>query len=405
MLAAPAVGLGWLLRPKWRPGLAERLGRIPSEAGAAAPIWIHAASVGEAAAALRLVDALAERGHTPRVSTTTITGQAFLASARPKLTAHLAPLDHPWAVAAAFERARPKLLTLVETELWPSLVAGAAARGIPVVMVSARLSDRAFPRYQRLARWFAPTLARLSAVAARSDVDAERFAALGVPEARISVTGDLKLEPMAPPPLAEALRARLGGEALLVAGSVHPGEVPPVLEAFRRVQDAVPGSALVLAPRHPERFDEAARSIAEAGFPLERRSEHGPPLGPGGVLLLDSVGELGAVYAAARSAFVGGSLLPGVGGHNVLEPVFAERPVCFGPHTENAREPVRIVLESGAGTKVDDAASLASAFVRDLADPAAAHRRGSEGRAALAPHEGAARRAAACIEAVLEAAS
>jgi len=400
-LAAPALAVAWVARPKWRPGLGERLGRIPPAATPGA-LWVHGASVGEAAAALRLVDELRRRGHAVRVSSTTTTGRALLARARPDLPVSLAPLDHPLCVEAALTRARPAALVLVETELWPSWIAGAARCGIPVLIVSGRISDTSLPRYRRLGRWLAPTLGRLAGVATRSEEDARRFAALGVPHERISVTGDLKLEPLPPQEPAPDLAARLGDAPLLVAGSTHEGEEAGVLEAFAAVCEAGLAAALAIAPRHPERFERVARTIAASGRPWQRRSAAGGPLAPGEVLLLDSVGELAGLYAHAQAAFVGGSWAPDVGGHNVLEPVFAARPVSFGPSTRNAREAVRIVLESGAGEVVAGPAALAASWRCDLAEPAAAAARGAAGRRALEPHEGAARRAADRVEAALE---
>jgi len=399
-VAAPALAVAFVARPKWRPGLGERLGRItPGEPGA---VWVHGASVGEAAAALRLIDELRRRGHALRASTTSATGRALLASARPELAVSLAPLDHPLCVEAALARARPSALVLVETELWPSWIAGAARRGVPVLVVSGRISDVSLPRYRRLGRWLAPTLGRLAAVGARSEEDARRFAELGVARERISVTGDLKLEPLAPAEPPAELAAALSGAPLLVAGSTHEGEEAGALEAFAAVCDAGFDAALVVAPRHPERFERAARLVASSGRPWRRRSAGGAaPLAPGEVLLLDSLGELSAVYGRARAAFVGGSWAREVGGHNVLEPVFASRPVSFGPSTRNAREAVRIVLEAGAGEVVAGPAELSAAWRRDLAEPEAAAARGAAGRRALAPHEGAARRAADRVEALL----
>jgi 3-deoxy-D-manno-octulosonic-acid transferase len=401
VLGVPALGVAWLARPEWRPGLGERLGRIPAAAGDGA-IWIHGASVGEAIASLRLVDELRRRGHAVRASTLTATGRAVL-SKRPDLPVHLAPLDHPFAVARALERARPRALVLVETELWPCWIAAAHRRGVPVLIVSGRLSDRALPRYRRFRRWLAPTLARLDAVLARSDEDARRFEALGVPRGRIEVGGDLKLEPPEARDVPADLAARLGAVPLLVAGSTHEGEEAAVLEAFAAVRAAGLAAALVLAPRHPARFDAVARRLAEGPLPWRRRSAAGPPLAAGEVLLLDSIGELTAVFGRAQSTFVGGSWREDVGGHNVLEPIFRGRPVHFGPHTANAREAARLALETGAGAVVGDAAALARAWQSDLGDPEAAGRRGAAGRAALVPHEGAARRAADRIEAILAA--
>jgi len=407
---APLLAGVWLARPRLRAGLGERLGRVPA-GDAPGAVWVHAASVGEAAAALGLIDALRARGHVVRATTTTTTGRALLARARPGLPVSLAPLDHPLAVAAALARARPCALVLVETELWPCLIAGAFRQGIPVLVVSGRLSDASFPRYRRLRRLLAPTLARLAAVAARSEEDARRFAELGVPAERLCATGDLKLEPPAPPELAPELAEVLAGAPCLVAGSTHPGEEEAALDAFAAVRGEGLAAALVLAPRRPERFAAVAELLAARGLGFLRRSAlagalrtpAGARLGPDRVLLLDSLGELGAVYGRARAAFVGGSLVAGVGGHNVLEPLFAGCPVSFGPHTGNAREAVRLALASGSGEQVDGAAALARAWIRDLRAPEAAAARGAAGRAALLPHLGAARRAVERIEAALAA--
>jgi 3-deoxy-D-manno-octulosonic-acid transferase len=407
---APLLFAVWLARPRLREGLGERLGRVP-EAGAPGAVWVHAASVGEAAAALGLIDSLRARGHAVRATTTTTTGRALLARARPGLAVSLAPLDHPLAVEAALARTRPSALVLVETELWPCLIAGAFRRGIPVLVVSGRLSDASFPRYRRLRRLLAPTLARLAAVAARSEEDARRFAELGVPAERLCATGDLKLEPAAPPALPAGLAEALAGAPCLVAGSTHPGEEEAALDAFAAVRAEGLAAALVLAPRRPERFAAVAELLAARGLAFLRRSAlagaRAAPgagrLAPGGILLLDSLGELGAVYGRARAAFVGGSLVPGVGGHNVLEPLLAGCPVSFGPHTESAREAACLALASGAGERVDGAAALARAWVRDLRAPEAAAARGAAGRAALLSHQGAARRAVERIEAALAA--
>jgi len=401
-LAAPALAVAWAARPKWRPGLGERLGRIRSEAPG--PIWVHGASVGEAGAALRLIDELERRGRSVRASTTTVTGRDLLRGARPGLAATLAPLDHPLAVEAALRRTRPVALALVETELWPCWIAGAQRHGVPVVVVSGRLSDRSLPRYRRFRRVLGPTLARLAAVGARSEEDARRFASLGVPTGRITVTGDLKLEPSPPQELASDLGVRLAATPLLVAGSTHEGEEAAALDAFAQVCAEGLAAALVLAPRHPERFERVARELDARSFPWQRRSTaSAAPVASGEVLLLDSVGELAAVFGRSLAAFVGGSLAPGVGGHNVLEPIFASRPVSFGPYTPNAREAVALALQSGAGEVVSDAKTLAAAWMRDLRDPRAAAARGAAGVEALEPHQGAARRAADQIEAAIAA--
>jgi 3-deoxy-D-manno-octulosonic-acid transferase len=401
LLGAPVALVGMVLRPAWREGWRERLGGWPRvEPGA---VWVHGASVGESLAALPLHDALRARGLATLASATTVTGRAVLRERRRDLPAALAPLDHPWCTARALVRARPRALVLVETELWPSLTAAAERSGVPVVAVSARLSDRSFPRYRRLAFALRPTLRRLAAVGARSAEDAERFVALGVPAGRVEVTGDLKLEPPreAPRPGPE-LAAFLGDRPLFVAGSTHPGEEEAALAALAALEGAERGAALVLAPRHPVRFDAVERRVREAGRVLHRRSRLAPAarLGAGEVLLLDTLGELAGVYALARVSFVGGSLAP-VGGHNVLEPVAAGSPVLFGPHTASARAGVELVLAAGAGSRVADAADLARGLVAAWGPAEAARARAERGRAALERHRGASERSADLVRRVL----
>ncbi|MDX1650249.1 MAG: glycosyltransferase N-terminal domain-containing protein, partial [Myxococcota bacterium] len=389
VLGLPVGAAALAVRPGLRVGLRERLGRHPG-AGRRGAVWVHGASVGEIGAALGLVDALRARGEEVVASTTTVTGRARIRAARPDVPSGLAPLDHPWAAARALGRVRPSALLLIETELWPGWIAAAHDRGVPVVVVSGRISDRSLPRYRRLRRLLAPTLRRLAAVGARSREDAARFVALGVPEDRVRVTGDLKLEPpaKAPAPPAE-LAAALAEVPVLVAGSTHPGEEEAALGALDAAERAGVALALVVAPRRPERFEAVAARLAGSGRRLRRRSRMEPgPLRPGEVLLLDSMGELGAVYGLAALAFVGGTLVP-VGGHNILEPVQRDRPVLFGPHTGNVREAEALLRETGAGTRVEDAAGLAAATVARLRDERS-QARAQAARRALEAHRGAA---------------
>jgi 3-deoxy-D-manno-octulosonic-acid transferase len=397
---APAAAGALALRPAWRVGLRERLGALPALPPGA--VWVHGASVGEILAAGRFVDRLQKGGHAVFTSTVTLAGREVMRRARPDVACHLAPLDHPWCVEAALSRVRPAALVLIETELWPSWLAAAERRGIPVALVSGRVSDHSYPRYQRLRRIIAPALRRIAALGARTDTDAERFLALGAPPGRVSVTGDLKLEPAEDArPLAFDLARLLGGARLIVAGSTHPGEELAALSALAQVEQAGMKAALVLAPRRLGRADEIARFVRASGRTLRRRTLPGDsPLQAGEVLLLDSVGELASVYARAEVAFVGGTLAP-VGGHNVLEPVFLGRPVLFGPHTENARHAAEILTAVGAGIRVADEADLARRLVALLADPEDAGRRGQAGRRALLAHRGSAERAAGLIEALL----
>ncbi len=389
---AAALGLpiglaGAALRRSLREGWQERLGRSPKDSAGA--IWVHGASVGEVQAAFGLLDALADADQELVASAMTATGRALLRQCRPEVPSTLAPLDHPWSAARALRRTRPKALVFVETELWPSWLRAAHEARIPVVFVSARLSDRSFPRYRRALRLLRPALRAVSAVGARSPEDAERFRILGIPSERVEVTGNLKLEPgAARNPLAPELSMVLGRVPLVVAGSTHAGEEEALLAALDAAEKVGLAAALVLAPRHPDRFEIAERAAYSTGRRVRRRSALGPaPLDAGEVLILDSLGELPALWRCADVAFVGGSLAPR-GGHNVAEPARASRAVLFGPHVVNAREAAELLLEADAALRVSDATQLAAAVVAALKDPEDWTARGRRAAAALERHAG-----------------
>ena len=272
--ALPLAGAALLARPGLRVGIGERMGLHPRRAPGA--VWVHAASVGEILAAARLVDELRAAGHGVVTSSVTLSGREVMRRLRPALPCHLAPIDHPWCVEAALARVGPAALALVETELWPCWIAAAERRGVPVVLVSGRISDRSYSRYRRLAKLVRPTLARLRAIGARSEADAERFRVLGARPERVSVTGDLKLEvDPEPAPVPPDLERILVGAPLLVAGSTHPGEEEAVLAALAEAERAGLAVALVVAPRHRDRAAEVARLVRRSGRRLRRRSSPG----------------------------------------------------------------------------------------------------------------------------------
>lgn len=396
LAAAPVALPALALRPDWRVGWRERLGAVPRRPPGS--IWVHGASVGEILAAGRLVDRLRKEGFPVGASTWTRTGRDVMRRTRPDVPCQLAPLDHPWCVDAALTRVAPAALVLIETELWPCWIAAAARRDIPVVLVSGRLSDRSYPRYRRLAPIVRPALRRLTAIGARTAGDRERFIALGAVPERVGVSGDLKLEPdAAPRPAAPDLTAALGDTRLIVAGSTHPGEERAALEALAEVERAGLAAALVLAPRHLERTGEVEGEARAAGRSVRRRTRLGEaPLRSGEVLVLDTLGELASLYPHADVAFVGGTLAA-VGGHNVLEPVLARRPVVYGPHTANVRQAVEILEASGAGMRLREARDLGTTAVAWLRDPKASRARGEAGYRALEQHRGAAERAACLV--------
>lgn len=350
-------------------------------------IWLHAVSLGETRAAFALLEQLAQ--HWPGlplvVSTTTETGaQAARGFTGAPIRHFYAPYDLPSAVARLLDTLRPHVLLVMETELWPNLFAGARARGVAVVVVNARLSDRSYRGYRRWAGSLARAVLEDAAlILAQDTLDAQRFVALGADPARVRVTGNLKFD-MTPPAEAveqgRALRAHWPWPKVWVAASTHEGEEERVLDAQRALREAGLAVLLVLVPRHPQRFEAVARLLESRGLPYARRSR-GEAVSPDtSVCLADTVGELMCFYASADVAFVGGSLVP-VGGHNLLEPAALGLPVVSGPHLHNFREIATRLREAQALIVVEEADALTAALHALLQD---ADRRTRCGAAALA---------------------
>jgi 3-deoxy-D-manno-octulosonic-acid transferase len=381
--------------------------------------WVHAVSVGEALTAAPLLEGLARlRPDLPLVvSTVTETGARIVRERFAGVATHrYFPLDFPGAVRRVLRALDPAFFVCMETELWPNTLRALHRRGVPVMIANGRLSDRSFRRYRLVRGPMRDVLAHVTVFAMRSDEDARRVIALGADPERVVVTGNLKHDAAPDPPgAAELWRRLLGlapGRAVWVAGSTHAGEEEAVLEAHRRALGARPDLALVLAPRHPERVAEVAalsesrgwrsvlRSALPGGATPAEAGAGAAPVGGGdapAVILLDTVGELAQLYAVADVVFVGGSLVP-LGGHNMLEPAARRKPVLFGPHTGNFREPASLLVEAGAAAVVADAAALGAELARLLADPALAARRGEAGARAVASRHGAARATLELIE-------
>lgn len=361
LLSLPWWALQMLRLGKYRAGFAERIGRVPSRILQAAggtqegTIWIHAVSVGEVLAVGPLVGQLrkANPARPVFVSTTTATGQRLARQRFGETQVFFMPLDFGFALRPYFKALDPALLILAETEFWPNLLHTARKRGTRVAIVNARISDRSFPRYRRFRWFFSRVLSNADLLLTQTQDDARRLKEIGASEERVRVSGNLKfdIQLSVEGPLVGKLRsATSAGAPVIVCGSTTEGEEEILLAAFRAVFQQFPRATMVLAPRHPERFDKVAQIISSAGITMFRRSswKADAPL-DGSVFLLDSLGELASVYALATLAFVGGSLLPGVGGHNILEPAQHGVPVLTGPHTENFREIVRIFTSNPAG--------------------------------------------------------
>lgn len=418
LLAVLVVGAPWWMwhmatTQKYREGLWARLGRVPknlvsSSAATARPtIWVHAVSVGEVLAVMRLVKDLnaALPDYMVAVSTTTRTGQAL---ARERFGANhvfYCPLDLPWAVRAYLRAIKPQMLVLAETEFWPNLLNGCFRRGIPVAVVNARISDRSWPRYKRLGHLWKPLLSRLSRVLAQSEIDAERSLAIGCAPDRLSVAGNLKFDVRAAEE-AEAtrlLKSSMAGLRLVVAGSTLEGEEAALLDVWPQLLAADPKLAMVLAPRHPERFAAVAALLDKAGHPWIRRSEWNTrpaePLKPGEIVLLDTIGELASVYSLASVAFVGGSLVPS-GGHNPLEPAQFGVPIVMGPHYANFAAITDSLREHDA-LRIATKEHLAAALIELLRDQSDAKAMGARAMEVFERQAGATDRCVAAIRELL----
>jgi 3-deoxy-D-manno-octulosonic-acid transferase len=403
IVLAPYFLIRGLRRGKNLRNLPERLGlRFPPELAAdgnsRGAIWLHAVSVGEVLAALPLARSLKERFPERRlaISTTTETGQA-LACERMNFAdaVFYFPLDLPGAVRRALRAVRPELIVVMETEIWPNYLRAAREAGAAVAYVNGRLSDRSFQHF----RWAPESFRRRVFGDARlylmqSEEDAKRAVALGAPRDRVIAAGNLKydLSPASGNAFADWLEtelARAGRGPLLVAGSVAAGEEAAVLEAFAMVAEKWPRALLLLAPRKPERFEEAVDMIEKSGWRAIRRSTLSPGGDPArafrdepgqrrGVLLLDTLGELAATYRLADAVFIGGSLVPH-GGHNPLEAAaFGKAPV-LGPSMENFRDIAREFLRAGAALEARTGAELGAVWIALLSDD---ERRVQAGRAA-----------------------
>ena len=417
IVSAPWFGYRAVRSGRYREGWSEKiLGEVPPRIGDRPCLWFHAVSVGEVLLLKPIVRALAKRrpGWEMVVSTTTTTGLAVARRVYPDLVTFYAPLDFSWATRRAVARVRPTVLALVELELWPNLIASAKRAGARVAIVNGRLSVRSHRGYLKLRGPLGPTLRRLDAVAVQTEEYAARFVDLGIPRQRVCVTGSVKydgLESDRNNPKTVALRRELGlsaADLVFVAGSTMEGEEAAAFAAYRVARVEHPRLRLILVPRHSDRFEKVAAWLRQEGEPVVRRSDPRGFAGARGVtppvILIDTIGELSAVWGVADVAFVGGSLLPGRGGQNMMEPAAFGAAVLFGPHTENFRETVEQLLARGGARRVANAAGLTTALRDDLDDPESAAARGSAGRSYVLAQNGAADRTLAELDRLVESA-
>ncbi|HJM42121.1 MAG: 3-deoxy-D-manno-octulosonic acid transferase [Nitrospinota bacterium] len=404
-----------LFRGKVRRGLRDRLGfpDLSAAPGDAPTVWLHAVSVGEVHAAAPFVQALKRKlpGWRFVLSTVTETGREAGVRRIPEADARIYfPLDLPGPVAAAVRRVKPRLVVILETEIWPNFLWRLFAEGIPTVIVNGRVSPRSFRRYLRVRPLMARALAKVTGFGAQSEADARRVTRLGAPPERVRVMGNLKFDGAAesePPGPEEktAIRKALGlsGDApVWVAGSVHPREEAPVVDAYRSLLKTHPSLQLVLAPRHPNRARAIADLLRGRKVPhLLRKGGSAEESARAPVLVLNTMGDLVSAYRAGDVSFVGGSLFPW-GGQNPLEPAGLGIPVLFGEHMQNFEEAARALMETPPGGEsaalqiggsLDGAASrLAEAVGRVLDSPETARAMGERGRRVVRAQAGAAER-------------
>jgi 3-deoxy-D-manno-octulosonic-acid transferase len=364
---------------KYRAGVSDRFGRVPERLNlsqAKGSIWVHAVSVGEVLAVAGLITELRQRFPERRIyiSTTTATGQELARARFGEEGVFYFPLDFAFALRPYLKALQPALVVVAETEFWPNFLRLADSSGAQVAIVNARISDRSLPRYLQFRTLLRRALSHIELFLAQSEEDARRLIAIGAQPEHVKVSGNLKFDVATSnvPVIVGQLRTAMiaGGAGLvIVAGSTVEAEELAVLDAFRRVLQEQSNSVLILAPRHPQRFAQVAELVASSGMKFWRRSEWKAEQAVcGGVFLLDTIGELGAIYQLADVAFVGGSLVPR-GGHNILEPAMYGIPVIVGPHTENFRDIVELFRRAAAVVVVQDPSELAAELNKLLADP------------------------------------
>jgi 3-deoxy-D-manno-octulosonic-acid transferase len=416
LLAVLVVGAPyWLVRMatsgRYRAGLRGRLGVVPKELPAAVAgrsvVWVHAVSVGEVMAATQLIRELKARlpGWVVAVSTTTETGQRLAKERLPDSPVFYLPLDLRFSVRRYLRVLQPRMLVLMESEFWPRLIKECARDGVPIAVVNARISDRSFPRYMRLRRLWRPFLEMISLFLAQSRETAERLERIGAPNARVRAIGNLKydVQSRSDNEMARRIGSIVSGTRLVVAGSTLAGEEEALLTAWPAVLKSVPDASLLIAPRHPDRFDEVLQLIQEGGHRFLRCSQlaqSNEPIAGGTILLLDTIGDLASVYGVATVAFVGGSLVP-KGGHNPLEPAQFGVPVVTGPSFENFREIVKTMQEAGA-IRIVATDELAETLIGLLQGRDDARALGQRGRAVFEAQAGATARTAEALVSLLE---
>ncbi len=388
---------------KYIRSLPQRLGYLPLSFNfdGDESIWIHAVSVGEVLTARALLPQLRERYPRLRIflSTTTMTGQQVArGNVHDVDEVFYFPFDLRPIMKRTLGLVKPRLLIIMETEIWPNLLRVCHKAGVKTVLVNGRISARSFPRYRLARAFFRRVLAHVDRFCMQSEESARRIIEIGADRTRVSVTGSLKFDSLEIPGTAGADRGRnrvlryfriTGGRPVIIAASTLKGEEEPVLDAFQRVRATWGNALLIIAPRKPERFDEVERLARRGGWRVARRTELPVDSEPRvDVVVLDTIGELAQVYQVATVVFVGGSLVD-AGGHNILEPAVFGKPIVFGPHMHNFTDIARTFIDNRGAIQVRSAAELEATLVELLSDPVKRAGVGAAARALVEANRGA----------------
>lgn len=400
-----------LLQGKYRSGFGARMGKVPARLVAGAGgmrrvIWVHAVSVGEVLAVSGLVAQMQQNfpKHRVLVSTTTDTGQELARKRFGEDSVFYFPMDFAFAIRSYLKALQPELVVLAETEFWPNFLHLAHSGGARIAVVNARISDRSWPSYQRF-RWaLRRMLVQVDLFLAQTAEDSARLQSIGAEAGRVQVTGNLKFDVSVPtpPPIVESLRRSLAAEGagpVLVCGSTVEDEEPPLLKAFENLRVGHPRAVMILAPRHPERFDDVAILVQQLGIPSFRRSQWQGEALAGAVLLVDTIGELAALYALADVAFVGGSLVPR-GGHNIIEPAQHGVAIVTGSHMENFRDIVAL-FQSRDAVRIVSLSELPLMLMQLLADDSERRALGQRAEQTMRSQAGATQRTMAALKTLM----
>ena len=413
VLASPYFLYQALRHNKYVGSIAQRLGYLPVafNLDGDESIWVHAVSVGEVLSARPLISEL--RASYPKLrlflSTTTLTGQQLARRSVPDVDAvFYFPFD--WTITArrTLNVVRPRLFVMTETEIWPNLLRECKRRSVRTLMVNGRISYRSFPRYRLVRPFMKRVLADIDRFCVQGEETSRRLIELGADPARIVVTGSLKFDSLESSPTPGRGRERVLrffrvplARPVIIAGSTLKGEEEPVIRAFNRVRASGVNALLVIAARHPERFDEVERLCRHEGLTVVRRTELPIDAEPrADAVVLDTIGELAQLYQIATVVFVGGSLVP-AGGHNILEPALYGKPVVFGPHMQNFGEIAETFLTNGAAIQVRTPGELEETMLSLIGDPVRRARVGAAARALVESNRGARDRTLAVIRDLL----